>query len=421
MENITTIIVDEGKEKLPLKHHPWIFSGAIASVSDFTPEEGRTGTTAQVRTADGHFIAWGWYDPQGSIPVRLLEWKESIRPDDGWWVQRLQAAILRRKHFFVRPADGNLPQTTSVRLVHGEADMLPGIVIDILGSLARVIISARAGWDHRDVLIGAIEKLLSPSLIIMNTDAAFTAAEKLPVTEAWYKNGERYYPEGRQKNIRFRENGFFYEINPGTGQKSGFYCDQRDNRAALEKWCVDARVLDAFSYTGGFTLHALGAGAKHVHALDSSSPALRRLLANVHINSDAGRLDATARDRVTIEECNVFEKLRDIPANSYDVVILDPPKLAPSKSHVEAALKAYKDINRLAMNIVKDGGVIFTFSCSGAVDRETFRTTLAWAAADAKIEVQILQVLGQAEDHPVRISFPESEYLSGYVLRVIKN
>lgn len=421
METITTITLGEGKEKLPLKHHPWIFSGAIASAADFTPEKGRTGVTARVQTHEGRFIAWGWYDPQGSIPVRLLEWREDSRPDDQWWVRRLQDSILRRRHFFEKPKDSDLPETTSLRLVHGEADLLPGIAIDVLGSLARVIVSARAGWDHRYVLINALEKLLSPSLIIMNTDAAHVQVEKLPVTEAWFKGGERYYPQGRQQNIRFRESGLLYEIVPGTGQKSGFYCDQRDNRTVLEKWCRDARVLDGFSYTGGFTLHALRGGAQSVHAMDSSGPALRRLLANVHINSDAGRLDAQARDRVTIEECDVFEKLREIPADSYDVVIMDPPKLAPSKSHVEAATKAYKDVNRLAMNVVKDGGILFTFSCSGAIDRETFRTTLAWAATDARVEVQILQVLGQAEDHPVRLSFPESEYLTGYVLRVIKS
>ncbi len=417
----TVVTLHEGKEKLPVKHHPWIFSGAIADVQDFQPEAETTGSVARVQDSTGLFIAWGWYDPQAHIPVRLLEWTEAQQPDDAWWEHKLHAALLRRRHFFETPAGMDMPETTSLRLVHGEADFLPGVTIDILGSMVRILISAKVAWDHRTLLVDTVRKFLSPALIIINTDSTYAPLENYPVTEIWYKDGERFIPEGKQPNIRFRENGLMYELPPGTGQKSGFYCDQRDNRQAVERWCRNADVLDGFSYTGGFTLHALRGGARHVLALDSSKQALRRLLAQVHINSDAGRIPSDSRERVEIEDCDVFEKLRTIPENSYDVVIMDPPKLAPSKSHVEAASKAYKDINRLAMKVVRDGGIILTFSCSGAIDMATFRTIIAWAATDAKVEVQVLQHLGQAEDHPVRTSFPESEYLTGLVLRVIKS
>ena len=204
------------------------------------------------------------------------------------------------------------------------------------------------------------------------------------------------------------------------GQKSGFYCDQRENRKLIERYAQGATMLDAFCYTGGFTLHALKAGASHVDMMDASEDALHQALVHIHINQDQQTIPSDSRGKVTTTCCNVFEQMRSLKENYYDLMVLDPPKLAKTKSQAETASRAYKDLNRLAMAKIKNGGIIATFSCSGAIDRETFRMILAWAAMDAGVELQILDTLGAGDDHPIRISFPESEYLKGYIVRIIK-
>ncbi len=207
---------------------------------------------------------------------------------------------------------------------------------------------------------------------------------------------------------------------PGKGQKSGFFCDQRENRKAIEAYCKDAVVLDGCSYTGAFILHALRSGSAWVDLIDSSATALKQSLAHVHINQDAGIIPKDSRERVNIIKADIFRQMRLIDKDKYDVIILDPPKLAPNKAQADKAAKAYKDLNRLAMEKIKNGGIIATFSCSGAISAEMLRTILAWSAQDAGVEVQILRALGQAEDHPIRLSFPESEYLNGFLIRVIR-
>ena len=234
-----------------------------------------------------------------------------------------------------------------------------------------------------------------------------------------FSNGKEIAGDER-KNIQFVENGIYYEVEPGKGQKSGFYCDQRDNRQILEEYAKGKTVLDVCSYTGAFTLHALRAGAKSVDAIDSSESSLRHLLYHIHLNENKTAISENSREKVSIEEADAFEYLRTIKDGFYDLMILDPPKLAKTKGQLENAQKAYKDLNRVAMSKIKDGGIIFTFSCSGAMTRENFKLTLAWAAADAGVEIQVLRTLSAGEDHPVRLSFPESEYLKGFVLRVIK-
>lgn len=189
---------------------------------------------------------------------------------------------------------------------------------------------------------------------------------------------------------------------------------------AIEPYCKDAVVLDGCSYTGAFTLHALRSGAAWVDLIDSSATALKQALAHVHINQDAAIIAQGSRERVNIIKADIFRQMRIIEANKYDLMILDPPKLAQTKGQADKAAKAYKDLNRLAMEKIKNGGIIATFSCSGAISGEMLRTILAWSAQDAGVEIQILWTLGQAEDHPIRLSFPESEYLTGYLIRVIR-
>ena len=408
---MSDIVIKPGKEKNLLRHHPWVFSGAMEE-SSIPSQSG----VCRVVTSEGRFIAWGVYDPESHIQLRLLSWKEGIVPDEQWWKDAVKASILRRRSFFGDRA----AQTTAFRIIHGEADMLPGIAADVYGRIVRVIISARAAWDMRLTVVAAIEELLHPQMVILNTDASFCAIEHLHEVTEYYRQGGRFTPDAKLDDIRIRESGLYYSMTPGSGQKSGFYCDQRENRIRLENYVDGANVLDGCSYTGGFTLHALRAGAKHVHAVDSSSDAVHRLLSNVNLNVELGTLDPDARERVSAEKADIFEFLRSMPRNTYDVIILDPPKLAQTIKALDNAKKAYKDLNRTAMEKIKDGGILVTCSCSGSLTREDFRTVLAWSAKDAGVEVQVLETLGQAQDHPVRLSFPESEYLKVFILRVLK-
>lgn len=410
--DIATIIIKQGKEKQLLRHHPWVFSGAIEQ----GPSDSEIAQVVRVVTAEGRFIAWGWYDKLSHIQLHLLSWNEKDVIDEDWWRLMFRKAILRRRQFF----EHKNAATTCFRLVHGEADLLPGFAVDVYGTVVRIIVSARVAWDHLQLCVDTIDSLLHPSLIVATTDSAFCGIEQLPEVVQWYQQGQRFTPEQKLSPVRFRENGLLYEVVPGKGQKSGFYCDQRDNRMAVAKYTKDAVVLDGCCYTGGFTLHALRSGAKQVDCFDTSEDALKQLLAHVHINQEAGAIPQGSREKVNTTQGNIFELLRQIPRNLYDVMILDPPKLAQTKAQVENATKAYKDMNRVAMEKIKDGGIIATFSCSGAITREQLRMILAWAAKDAGVELQILQQLGQGEDHPIRISFPESEYLKGFIVRVMK-
>ena len=401
----------EGKEINLFKHHPWVFSGAM-DASTLPASAG----VEKVVSYDGRFIAWGWSDKDSHIPLRLLSWKEDDMPDSAWWERSVRESVLRRKSFF-----SDMSSSTNVfRIIHGEADLLPGLVADVYGRIVRIIVSARVAWDMREVVVRAIEGLLHPQMIILNTDSAFCAIEKLHEIVEYYQEGVRFTPAEKLAEMRIREDGIYYGLVPGTGQKSGFYCDQRENRRRLEQYVKDAVVFDGCCYTGGFTLHALRGGCRKVDAFDSSADAVHRLLSNVHLNVDLGVLPSSSLERVTANKADVFETLRSIPRNAYDVMILDPPKLAQTIKSLESAKKAYKDLNRLAMEKIRNGGILMTCSCSGSLKREDFRTVLAWSAKDAGAEVQILETLGQGMDHPVRMSFPESEYLKAYILRVIK-
>lgn len=400
-----------GKEKNLLRHHPWVFSGAIEPST--TPDKAGV---YKVLTSEDRFIAWGVYDADSHIQLRLLSWDEDVYPDQTWWEDAIKASVLRRKGFF----EDKDSKTTAFRIIHGEADMIPGVAADVYGKVIRVIISARIAWEMRQVIVDALESILHPQMIVLNTDSAFCAIEKLHEVTEYYSKGKKFVPSEQLEEIRIRECGIYYAMVPGSGQKSGFYCDQRENRNRIEHYVKDAVVLDGCCYTGGFTMHALRAGAKEVHAFDSSADAIHRLLSNVNMNVEMGNLPEDSRKRVQATKADIFETLRTIPRNLYDVMILDPPKLAQTIKALDSAKRAYKDLNRMAMEKIKNGGILVTCSCSGALSREDFRTVLAWSAKDAKVEVQVLETLGQAQDHPIRLSFPESEYLKVFILRVIK-
>lgn len=404
-----SVILKPGREKSVLNHHPWVFSGAIESA----PQDGIVDC---VVSSDGRFLGWGYYDSQSHIPLHILSLDSAKKPDDDWCRSLLRQAILRRRAFF----DGQRGDTNAFRLFFGEADYLGGLTVDVYGRTLRVIFSSRLAWSFKAAVLDELEKALHPQMIIASTDPSFSSSENLDDVTEYYRSGERFIPQGSLPPIKIRENGIAYSIIPGSGQKGGFFCDQRESRQALEPWCKDASVLDCCCYTGGFTLHALRGGAGEVLCLDSSRDALELLTENVRLNVSENRIPADSESRVTVCRCNAFEHLRTVEAGRFDVIVLDPPKLAVNKSGAARAMKAYKDLNRIAMEKIARGGLLVTCSCSGAISAEDFRTVLGWAAKDAGAEVQILKMLFQPEDHPIRLSLPESAYLKVFFTRVIK-
>lgn len=406
------IFLKKDRDKSVRNRHPWIFSGAIEKVDD-----PNTSGIDVIADCEGRFLAWGYYDADSHIPVHVMSLDEDRKPDEYWWADMLKASILRRREFFEK---GKNSDTTTFRLVHGESDFLGGLTVDVYGTVVRMIISSRLAYHFKDVSVKTVQSFLAPSMIIVNTDPSFCSVEKLPSEIEYYENGVRFQPESRLNPIRIKESGLIYELIPGTGQKSGFFCDQRENRNMIERYCKDAVVMDGCSYTGGFTLHAIRGGATRVDAFDSSDDALHMLLANVQINEESGVLPKGSRDKVTVTKCDIFQQIREIPENEYDVIILDPPKLAATKSAADKAMRAYKDLNRVAMGKIRNGGIVVTCSCSGAISVQDFQMVLGWAAKDAGVNAQILQRLSQGTDHPVLVSFPESEYLKVMIMRVIK-
>ena len=391
------VVIREGREKSLLRRHPWVFSGAIESFP-----AGETGVR-KVVSHDGRFLAWGWFDEQSHIPLRLLSWKEDCMPDYDWWRLMVRQSVYRRSSFFVSDSP-----TNTFRIIHGEADFLPGVAADVYAHSIRVIISSRPAWENRTAIVDELLSLLKPQSIVMNTDPSFCGIERLKeVTEV--------YPEGAVAGETVvRESSIQYSVNLMGGQKSGFFCDQRENRNRFERYVKDQTVLDLCCYSGAFSLHALRGGARFVDSVDASRDALDNLEKNLALNPDL------SASRLRTEKADMFEYLRSMPRNKYSVIVLDPPKLAKTSKALEEAKKGYKDLNRIAMEKIKDGGILVTCSCSGALTREDFRTVISWAAKDAGVEAQILETLGQAEDHPVRLAFPESEYLKVFILRVLK-
>ena len=404
------ITIKEGKDKAPRRHHPWVFSGAIENIEP----EATEADWAEVYTHTGLFIAYGWYDAKSHITLRLISWSRKDRPGEDLVRRLAREAVARRKPFF------SLPDTTAFRLIHGDADFLPGLAVDAYGRELRAVVSSRFAAHFLPAIAAELDSVLHPDLLEAVTDRQFASLEELPERIRHFRSGAETREDENRENARFIENGIWFEAAPGKGQKSGFYCDQRDNRRIIEEYAAGRRVLDLFSYTGGFTLHALKAGALSVDAVDSSESALRHLLYQVHLNEDRNAIPSGSREKVTTTTANAFEWIRESEEGKYGMMILDPPKLAKTKSALDNAMKAYKDLNRVAMLKIAAGGIIATFSCSGAMSRSDFQTMLAWAAADAGVEIQILRTLSAGEDHPVRLSFPESEYLKGFVIRVLK-
>ncbi len=392
------VLLKKGKEKAALQRHPWIFSGAIDKVKGAP----LNGEVVKVFGADKSFLAYGYYNNQSRVAVRLLEWDEEKIIDKQWYEAKLKQAIASRAHVL----DNN--DTNTCRLVFSEADYLPGLIVDKYADFLSLQILSAGIENVKDDIIDVLRTELNPTGIFDKSDATARTHENLEVSQGLL------WGETPPEFIEVKENGVRYHINIADGQKSGFYCDQRDNREILAAYTSGKDVLDCFCYSGGFTLNSLKKGANHVTSVDSSALAIETLKHNLGLNG-------FTEDQQTSVQSDVNKQLRIFKeeGKTFDVIILDPPKYAPSRSALDRAARAYKDLNRLGMLLLKSGGILATYSCSGAVDLETFKQIIAWAALDAGREVQIIKQFHQPEDHPVRISFPEGEYLKGLLLRVL--
>ncbi|GAB2699409.1 23S rRNA (cytosine(1962)-C(5))-methyltransferase RlmI [Mucilaginibacter koreensis] len=391
------VILKKGKEKAVLQRHPWVFSGAIERVKG----KPVNGEIIKLNDTQGRFLAYGFYNHESRVAVRLLEWDEAVAVNESWFRNKVATAIASRSYILN-------DQTNTCRLIFSEADYLPGLIADKYGDYLSLQILTTGIERNKAVIIDELQRLLQPKGIFDKSDAGSRAHEGLEtVNEVLAGNAP---PE----LVEVKENGLTYGINIAEGQKSGFYCDQRDNRRILAAHAEGKSVLDCFSYTGGFTLNALQAGATQVTSVDSSALAIETLKKNIELNGlDVGKQQSIQSD--------VNKQLRRFKeeGQTFDIIVLDPPKYAPSRSALDRASRAYKDLNRIGMQLLNNGGLLATFSCSGAMDMETFKQVLAWAALDAGKQVQFIYQFCQPEDHPVRSSFPEGEYLKGLLCRVI--
>jgi 23S rRNA (cytosine1962-C5)-methyltransferase len=393
-----TIRLRAGKERSLLRRHPWVFQGSV--------ERGKAdaGETVRVEDAGGGFLCWGAYSGESAIRVRAWSFDVHERIDRDFFARRIQRAVALRQRLPVA-SDG-------VRLVHGEADGLPGLIVDRYADILSVQFLSAGPERWKPVLADLLLQATGCSLLYERSDASVRGLEGLAPASGWLRGGDADPPPASEREIT--EHGWRLGLDVARGHKTGFYLDQRDNRAALSRWVRHfglRRVLNCYSYTGGFSVAALAGGAREVVSVDSSAPALQRLQANVALNG----FDVK-RSLVFDADANQF--LRDAlqAGRPFDAIVLDPPKFAPTAAHAERAARAYKDINRLALKLLAPGGLLLTFSCSGGVSADLFHKIVAGAAADAEVDAAILQRLEGACDHPTTLVFPEGEYLKGLAL-----
>ncbi|MDW8352377.1 MAG: class I SAM-dependent rRNA methyltransferase [Anaerolineae bacterium] len=397
------VVLKSGRDRSVRQRHPRLFASAIKEVSG----KPRDGDVVDVTDNKGEWLARGVINRQAQIAVRLLTWDRDETVDEAFWRRRVHAAIARRK------CDPALKHTDAIRWVFGESDGLPGLIVDGYAGWLVAEISTLAAWRALPILTDALNEALAPRGIVQRVDEERLAHEFGGAVPRAVR--EALSDEAPSEPIEIHERGLRFWVNLCRGQKTGFYLDQRDNRARLAAYCAEATVLNGFSYTGAFGLHALAGGAVRVVNVDSSREALALAERNLLLNDDlqAGR-------RYECVEADVFDYLRDLRARDerFDVVILDPPKFAHHPGQIERAARAYKDLNRVGMGIVNRGGILATFSCSGVVDAALFQKIIFSAALEAGREARIIERLTQASDHPVLLSFPEAEYLKGLICRI---
>ena len=380
------------------QRHPWLFSGAIARSDDV-----QDGKLVDVVSAGGEWLARGYLNRRSQIAVRLLTWEREQAIDGAFWRGRLERAIAGRAA--LRAA----PDVSAYRLVNAESDGLPGLVLDRYGEWL-VLQALTLGMErHKRELVELLATLDLGSVrgIYERSDDQMREKEGLGSAVGLLWGDEP--PE----LVEISEHGHRFLVDLRAGHKTGFYLDQRENRACLPAYCAGAEVLNAFAYSGAFGVYALGGGAAHVVNVDTSEGALALAARHVELNG-------LASDRVTHENADVFGQLRAYRAagRQFDLVVLDPPRFARSRGHLKRASRGYKDINWVSLQIIRPGGVLITFSCSGLVSRELFQKIVFGAALDAGRDVHIIAHLSQATDHPIALTFPQAAYLKGLICRV---
>jgi len=387
-----------GRDRPLRRKHPWIFSGAIESVAG----EPGPGSIIEIVSADGEWLAYAAYSPHSQIRGRVLSWDRQSTPDEDFLQSRITEAIQARSAWL------GSSRSNAWREVFSESDGLPGLIVDRYADIR--VIQLHTVWADtmRDPIVRVLAGSGDCSAIYERSDLDVRRLEGLES-----QSGLLWGDYGGSP-VEITEGSLRYLVDIESGHKTGFYLDQKENRAWLGRFGVAGDVLDAFSFTGAFSIVALAAGARHVTAIDSSGPALEMAAGHV-------RLNGVDPDRFEAIEDDVFSALRGLRDRraAFDLIILDPPKFAATTSQVGRASRAYKDINMLALKLLKPGGYLATFSCSGGVGSELFQKIVADAAVDAGVQASILHHFHQAADHPVRLSFPESQYLKGFFLQTV--
>lgn len=383
----------EGKERSLLRRHPWVFQGSIGS------GKADAGETVRVEASDGRFLAWAAFSPTSMIRVRAWSFDEAERIDAAFFERRIAKALALRARLPIA-SDG-------VRLIHGEADGLPGLIVDRYADVlsAQFLSAGTERW--KQTIADLLLQHTGLTRLYERSDSGVRTLEGLQPVTGWLRG------EGATA-VTIREHDWRLTLDVAEGHKTGFYLDQRDNRKRFAEWVKQfgaKRVLNCYCYTGGFSVAALAGGAERVVSVDSSAPALERAKAHVTLNGfDEGRAE--------FADADVNQYLRDAlkRGDSFDAIVLDPPKFAPTAAHAERAARAYKDINRLGLKLLAPGGLLLTFSCSGGIGAELFHKIVAGAGMDANVDGAILQRLEGACDHPTTITFPEGEYLKGLAI-----
>ncbi len=388
----------KGKEKPVLHHHNWVYSGAIAKQDKGISK----GDMVMVCSNEGKFLAYGYYNEDSKIRVRLLEWDENVEINEAWWEEKIRNAYTLRKER-VENED-----TNAYRVIFSEGDALPGLIVDKYDEYLSVQFLTAGLELRKEMIVSILQKVIPVKGIYERSDSNARTLEGLGMSVGVL------FGEKPPSNLLVKENGLLVNTPIVEGQKSGYFLDQRENRKKVAAYTKGLKVLDCFSYTGGFSLNARKAGATEVWSVDSSASATEALSSNYKNN----QLDCNEEHVITSD---VFQFLRAAQQKNqhWDVIILDPPKLAPNRQNLPKAERAYKDLNLQAMLLMNSGDILATFSCSGSLSLEHFKQILAWAATDAGKELQFLEDLGHPIDHPVRAAFPESYYLKGVIARII--
>lgn len=391
---MNSIILKNGKDKSVYRYHPWIFSGAIDKIEGTVQE----GDLVKVYNAEKKFLAIGHYQI-GSIAIRILSFKEE-EINYTFWARRLQKAYRMRYALGLCNAMNN----NVYRLVHGEGDDLPGLIIDMYAGVAVVQFHSVGMYLQREIIARALTEVMGEKVTAIYDKSETTLPFKAALEP---RNGYLY---GKAENFIALENGLKFHVDWLEGQKTGFFIDQRENRSLLEKYAREKSVLNMFCYTGGFSFYAMRGGAKLVHSVDVSARAIELANRNVELN-----FPHDSRHEAFAEEAFKF---LEHSHNKYDLIVLDPPAFAKHQNVLNNAIQGYKKLNRKGIKVIKPGGILFTFSCSQVMTKDLFRQTVFTAAANTGRKVKILHQLTQPSDHPISIYHPEGEYLKGLVLYV---